>query len=110
MASRAEQQVIRKEWETRVTEFRVSGQSATAWCSEHRIKTHQLWYWLRKYPSEESIQSQPNKWIPIEIDKSPVNETDSVLLVRIGQAVIEVRPGYNRDLLSDVVRILNASC
>jgi len=35
---------------------------------------------------------------------------DAGLLVRVGRGVIEVRPGFDPDLLSMVVRVLSAIC
>nr|NNM90144.1 hypothetical protein [Bacilli bacterium] len=42
------QQELRKQWETRVRDFRASGQSAVSWCADHQLKTHQLVYWIKQ--------------------------------------------------------------
>jgi len=100
---------VRKEWETRVTEFRASGQSAPKWCAAHDLKPHQLWYWVRKLkPTEAGLASSPI-WLPIEVAEQP-SDPESSLLIRIGQASVEVKPGFNPDLLSDVVRTLAGLC
>ncbi|WP_425426425.1 IS66 family insertion sequence element accessory protein TnpA [Thermicanus aegyptius] len=38
---------LRKEWIAAVN-FKASGKTAKAWCDEHQLKTHWLWYWVRK--------------------------------------------------------------
>ncbi|MDS1029687.1 hypothetical protein RDV78_04095 [Bacillota bacterium LX-D] len=52
--TKAEKLELRKEWEARVTAFRASGQSTSAWCAEHDIKLPQLRYWLRKFKSVDT--------------------------------------------------------
>lgn len=47
--------------------------------------------------------------VPVNVHQ-PQENTESLLLVKVGAAVIEIRPGYNPVLLSDVVRTLQALC
>ncbi|WP_279286349.1 IS66 family insertion sequence element accessory protein TnpA [Desulfofundulus sp. TPOSR] len=35
---------LQKLWETRIAEYRASGQSAKAWCAAHNVTPRQLWY------------------------------------------------------------------
>jgi hypothetical protein len=43
--TRAEQQ---QERETRIADYKASGQSAKEWCAANGMKPHQLWYRLRQ--------------------------------------------------------------
>ncbi|MDO9580586.1 MAG: hypothetical protein Q7J06_08470 [Bacteroidales bacterium] len=99
---------LRKMWEARVSAFRVSGQSTTEWCATHDIKLHQLRYWLRKYKNTEN-SATPAQWMSIEIDSLGSNHGNS-MLVRIGKAAIEVKPGFDKQLLSDLVMTLADLC
>lgn len=100
---------LRAQWGERVAAFRSSGQSVTSWCAENNLKSNQLWYWLRKYKLVDIPNKMPSQWLSVEIgDLKPSCQKD-VLLVRVGQAVIEVQPGFNPALLSDVVRVLAAN-
>ena len=99
----------RKKWETRVTAFKASGQTAPKWCLAHDLKLHQLRYWLRKYESKKAAVTPSSKWMPIEVAEQS-NDPKSSLLIRIGQADVEVKLGFNPVLLSDVVRTLAGLC
>ncbi|MQL53422.1 helix-turn-helix domain-containing protein [Desulfofundulus thermobenzoicus] len=103
---------LRKTWEERVAAFKASGQTASAWCAAHDLKPHQLFYWLRKYKNNASAPATaPSQWLTMEIDKqNPDSAQGDSLLIRLGQATIEVKAGFNPILLSDVVRILAGIC
>ncbi len=57
--TKIEMEQLRKTWAARVVEFRKSGQSATAWCRENELKTHQLHYWLGKSPTNKRPHRNP---------------------------------------------------
>ena len=102
---------LREEWETRVVAFKASGQSASAWCATHDLKPHQLWYWLKKFKNIESSAVKPFQWLSVEFSgQKPNIAQGGALLVTVGQATVEVKPGFNPALFSDVVRILAELC
>lgn len=101
MAANAE---LLKEWKGHIEEYRASGLSAREWCERNGVSQHKLRYWLqrsREYP--EKID-----WTRVEITDSDVCE-DGVS-IRIGAARIEVRMGFNRALLSDVLHVVMSTC
>src|SRR5579875_699859 len=109
--TKAELEDLRKLWRARVTDFRASGLTGAAWCAAHQVKEHQLWYWVSKLKLEIGHEGgQPNdgqpRFIPVRMEESTVEVADKPLSVRVGPAVIEVSPGYDSDLLRDVVRTL----
>jgi transposase-like protein len=91
-----------KLWETRITEFKTSGQSAAAWAKENNIKPNQLYYWLRKEKRKEDKESTIT-WLPIDFHDT---RSSSSLLVRIGPAAIEVKPGFEPRHLLNIVNTL----
>jgi len=101
---------LRKEWEARVTTFKASGQSTTAWCAAHDLKPHQLRYWLRKYKTVDTSNEMPTQWMSVEIGDLEPSDQENRLLVRVGQATVEVKPGFNPELLSNVIRTLATLC
>ncbi|HUS90160.1 MAG TPA: helix-turn-helix domain-containing protein [Desulfosporosinus sp.] len=100
----------RKEWEARVTAFRASGQSTSAFCAAHDLKPHQLWYWLRKHQPVDTPSAMPSQWLTVEVGDLGLVDQRSALLVRVGRATVEVKPDFDPALLSDVVRTLAALC
>jgi transposase-like protein len=101
---------IRQVWKARVEAYKASGQSTAKWCDAHQINRRHLWYWLRKY-KETTQQQKPSspQWASVEVAPTPL-EPSKTLQVKIGAASIEVKPGFNRALLSDVVRTLQGLC
>lgn len=87
-------------WETRVAQYRASAQSASAWCAENKVSLCQLYYWLKKNGAQPV-------WIPVEIKES---SGESSLCVRVGRAAIEVKAGFDPELLLKVVQTLGALC
>lgn len=106
--TKAELADLRECWRARVAEYRASGQSGAAWCAVHGVKEHQFWYWARKFPVEDIPKESPPNWIPVQIRESV--EVTGPLVVRVGQATIEVGTGFDSGLLRDVVSTLATLC
>jgi len=101
----------REEWRRRVAEFRASGQSGLAWCAAQGIKPHLLYYWAKRFPPAENADGDgETQWLPVDVSDSFGRQSSGCLLVRVGNAVVEVAPGFNPQLLADVVRTLTGLC
>ncbi|KEO85289.1 IS66 family insertion sequence element accessory protein TnpA [Tumebacillus flagellatus] len=96
---------IKKTLEARIADFRASGLSGSQWCEQNQIATSQFYYWKRKLMNMTAPSSQ---WVTLQVQPSSLN--DPSLFVTVGPAVIEVKPGFDRDLFSDVVRTLQTLC
>ncbi|UMZ72530.1 IS66 family insertion sequence element accessory protein TnpA [Natranaerofaba carboxydovora] len=95
---------LRAEWKERVSAFRASGQTAKDWAKANGVKLNRLRYWCRKY--KEDAPSKETKWSPVEVDYSD----ESNITVKVGKASIEVKPGYDKSLLKDLVNTLSGLC
>jgi transposase-like protein len=95
-------------WKSRVGEFKASGQTATAWCAAQDLKVHQLYYWVRKFKIEKESAEKKMQWLSVEIGELKADKPQEALPVRVGKATIEVRPGFDPKLLSDVVKTLSS--
>lgn len=96
----------REKWDSRVTAFKASSQSATEWCAAHDLKTHQLRYWIRKFNSADESTVKQTQWLSVEVGELKTSSHSKALPIRVGKATIEVSPGFDPTLLSDVVRTL----
>ncbi|MDN5362185.1 MAG: hypothetical protein PWP70_1232 [Moorella sp. (in: firmicutes)] len=108
--TKAERQAL---WETRIAKYQASGQSVKEWCASHEgISPRQLWYWLRKYKNQDAIPpgESINRWLPVEVSEQSFIKQGHTLLINVGSASIEVRPGFDPALLAQVVRVLVAIC
>jgi hypothetical protein len=96
----------RQKWESRVAAFKASNQSATAWCAAENLKTHQLYYWIDKFKSVDKPIVNQTQWLSVEVGDLKTSHHPKALPIRVGMATIEVSPGFDPALLSDVVRTL----
>jgi hypothetical protein len=94
---------LRNLWEARVAKYKASGQSAKVWCTENDVNISQLYYWLKK----EHVSDEQPMWVPVAIEEP---SRESTLCVRVGRASVELRPGFDPELLLKVVKTLSAVC
>jgi hypothetical protein len=104
---KAEQQ---KQWAAREATFRNSGQSLSAWCKANDLNPRQFRYWLEKGNKEATPATTPSQWLSMEVDVQEVTPQNNALIVRMGQATVEVKLGFDQKLLLDVLRTLGALC
>jgi hypothetical protein len=100
-----------KEWENWIAQYRDSGESAKEWCAANNVKPNRLWYWLRKHKANKDAPLfKSNQWLPVEVREHAPTGQDNFLMIRVGEARIEVKPGFDPALLVQVVRALVTSC
>lgn len=111
----------RERWELLLADYRASDLSMRAWCEKSGVTFAQLRYWLRK--TKEG--ARPTGWAAVDIVVDAADQvntstalidcgksaaTQGGIIVRVGAAQIEVRPGFDSGLLSDVLRVLVTAC
>ena len=81
---------------------------------ENEVSEQQMYYWLRKFRSEEEDAVEDDiQWIQLgRWDRQAALRTtgDSAVRLHIGRAIVEVRPGFDPALLRGVVKVLLGSC
>ena len=100
---------LHKEWERRIAVFKASGQTQANWCAANDLKVHQLKYWLKRIEGSKSTNETTSQWASITIDEAS-DELSETLQIKVGQAAIEVKPGFTPSFLADVVRTLTTLC
>ncbi|MGN7472332.1 IS66 family insertion sequence element accessory protein TnpA [Brevibacillus sp. SAFN-007a] len=101
----------RREWVTRIADYRSSGLTMTAWCTANHFSKEQLKYWLRK-TKEDSASVTPaisSRFVPLTVTNQP-DASVSSLVVRIGQASVEIRSGFDPHLFRKIVQALETPC
>jgi hypothetical protein len=113
-------------WAKKIAQFKKSGKTKEEWCAKKNINRFQLAYWLRQFPEETTA----TQWLPVEIKQGEAgkmdsehsrvpashavrisqgkNPTSSPITVKIGQATVEVHPGFDKAHLLAVLSILTA--
>jgi len=106
-----QQQERRLQWEKRIAAYKASGQSVREWCAANGVKPNRLWYWLRRTRTEDVEAVRSTRWLPVEVTGlSGEGGQASGLLVRVGKAGIEVKQGFDPEMLVAVVRALSEAC
>lgn len=108
--TKEEREARRALWCERVEKYRASGQSVAAWCREHEVKEHQMRYWLRRFSPVFETDSTAATWLPVKVRDEVRSGDPDVIVVRVGDAAIEVRPDFDRRLLIAVVETLAERC
>lgn len=101
-----------RNWEEKVKDFKKSGLTQKQWCYDNGInlRTFNKWYRIIETKSQNLIKSdltEPQKWLPIKIEEDIAEKS---LNVRVGNAVIEIKEGFNHKLLSELINLLEAKC
>jgi hypothetical protein len=104
-----EKEELRKQWEKRVASYRSSGLTQAKWCEDNHLKLHQLKYWLKRTNGPSSKSVKVASFTPVLVEETVECQTE-ILKVKIGEASIEVSPGFNASLLAEVVRTLKTLC
>lgn len=72
-----------------------------------------MYYWVQRFDRDEGPTSTPSEtqWISVEVDKNsfPSSGQGSILL-HVESVSVEVRPGADMNLLSDIVQVLRSQC
>jgi hypothetical protein len=104
-------QELTESWRHRVQAFESSGLTRNGYRQRNGIKVHQLDYWRRKFRKLNSTDRGPaGGWIPLKIREDQAIERGSGVCLRIGRLEIEVKPGFDRQILTDVLGIVDPIC
>lgn len=95
-------------WRQHVEAFKESGLTRPAYCRKHRIRVSRLDYWRRKL-SSAGMAKEAAQWVPVTI-VGEAAEPDPGIQLWIGKLRIELRPGFDTKLLSEILRAVNGPC
>ena len=103
---------LSKYWHHHVEAFAGSGLSRVAYCQKNQINTYQLDYWRRKFKGVEPTGGSDarNVWVPVEVREEEGAGPGDGIRLRIGRLTIEVKPGFDRELLTAVLRVVGPVC
>ncbi|MWC29881.1 IS66 family insertion sequence element accessory protein TnpA [Paenibacillus sp. MMS18-CY102] len=101
------------EWIARIADYMNSGLTMSAWCTANHFTKEKLRYWLRKTKAASSTAAltPPTHWVPLAVaDQTESPNSAPSLVVCVGQASIELRIGFDAQLLREIVQALEALC
>jgi hypothetical protein len=91
-----EQSMIRRQ---QVNDYRASGQTAAAWCSENNLNINTLRYWLTKCNRETKVDLKQDTFI--ELKQTTMKEVP--VIVKIGVVSIELYSGFHAETLREAI-------
>ena len=96
-----------------VSEQRSSGMTQKAWCAEHGIRLRTFRDWARLSNLWESGRACATGWIELNAGKaSPELGDDPAVPVEVsaGLFTVLVKPGFDRETLSGICKVLAGLC
>jgi hypothetical protein len=107
--SRAEQlEQKRTYWKQHLESWQKTGLTQAEYCRRHNLKHHQLVYWKRRYlKTETGVSFVPFKFEDLPDIHSQANRA-SLYLVINDHFKIEVRAGFDVELLRQLIYVLQA--
>jgi hypothetical protein len=102
--SRAEQlEQKRTYWKQHIDSWQETGLSQTEYCRQHNLKHHQLVYWKKRFLKTETDVS----FVPLRLedllDIPAQPDHTSLCLVVNNHFRIEIRPGFDAQLLRQLI-------
>ena len=108
--SKADEQTT-QQWQKHVEEFKISGLTREAYSKRNRIQAYQLDYWRKKFsrPCKRPAASHKDQWIPLQISDKAI-EKDSRIDLWVGSVRVEVKHGFDPQLLAEVLQAIGSGC
>ena len=93
-------------WKHHIDSWQETGLTQTEYCRRHNLKHHQLVYWKKRFLKTETDVS----FVPLKLedllDKPNLAETNALNLVVDNNFKIEIRPGFDTQLLRQLIFVL----
>ncbi|EYE87116.1 hypothetical protein Q428_15245, partial [Fervidicella metallireducens AeB] len=105
---------LRAQWLERIKAYKASGLTQAAFCKENNLNIKQLSYWVRKYRNIEQEQKnnsdESQNWLALDIKNNMSQTEKDVINVRVGKAVVEIKPGFDKNHLLNLLKVLETLC
>ncbi|WP_373894789.1 IS66 family insertion sequence element accessory protein TnpA [Virgibacillus natechei] len=100
----------RIEWKVRYDAWKESGQNIAEWCRDQEIKVHLMYYWVQRFERDKTSsesETSNTQWVTVQaVDEYFSSEGQEPIFIHVDAISVEVRPGANVRLLSDIVQVL----
>ena len=108
--SLSKREINRQRWRERIDAWETSNQSQKAFCKDHHLGRASFQRWHRIFKAEDAeginVHPAPVSFLPVGVRETvPSNLT---ILIQ-DDLRIQVPPGFNPELLQQVIKVLQAS-
>jgi len=105
--SRAEQlEQKRSYWKQHIDSWQQTGLTQVAYCRQHNLKHHQLVYWKKRFLKTEKDVSFVSVKLEELLEMPSRQDQASLILVITNQFKIEIRTGFDAQLLRQLIYAL----
>ena len=100
-----------KYWQQHVESFKASGLTREAYSKRNRIQVYQLDYWRKKISRINKTQERNPaiQWVPLQISDEPI-QRDHHIDLWIGPIRVEIKRGFDPELLAELLRTVGTGC
>lgn len=91
------------EWMILVSKYKNSGENLTTWCKENKISKSSIYPYINKAKTQGPIESWGSLSMEEPIQKSSISLT-------IGNITLDIKDGFNKSTLQDILTVVNNIC
>lgn len=97
-------------WKELMSEYKASGKTQAAWCEEKNINLNSFYYWNKKLKKSAYNLPEHTSWVPVKIEEETEKSASVLITIKIGNASIELPPGFDEEHLGKILKVLNVLC
>lgn len=101
-----------EQWRKRIDECTSSGLNIQQWCKANNVSPDQYHYWKKKFNAlaNDSKQSE-TQWAPLLIQNTQKSTiSTSTITLQVGPFKVDVVKGFDKQTLTDLLKILGPLC
>jgi len=89
---------LKQQWTEKISAWRDSGLSIAAWCRQNNEGYYRFIYWRKRVQTKTT---PPGCFVALTVESSP-------LAVECNGVTLHIEPGFDRDLLRQVLAVLKS--
>lgn len=91
----------KEQWMLLVEDFKASGLALARWCKENNISKSSIYPYVKA--SNNNVEPHAQTWGIVTL---PEKTTESTINLKIGEITLEIKNGFNRETLSDILSVV----
>jgi len=95
----------KEQWMLLVEDFKASGLSLAAWCREKNISKSSIYPYIKTF--DNNVKDSDQKWGVVTL---PQTSTESAISLKIGSITLDIKSGFNKETLSEVLSVVTKLC
>ena len=101
-----------EQWRSHIEACTSSGMSAKAWCKANGVIPHQYHYWERKFKAAEGKPANGlPEWAPLITKAHQAGRLETTpIVLHVGDYKLELRHGFDKKALQELMQLLGNPC